>query len=299
MIAGTDPFLIHGPAVVSFSGGRTSGYLLWRVVQAHGGALPSDVLVCFANTGREHEGTLRFVRDCADHWGVDVVWLEYRRDPETGKTSAARVTYETAARNGEPFEAAIRAKNYLPRPVARFCTTELKIHTIRRWCVQQYGRGTIWTHVVGLRADEMDRVNRLKDPARQKKAGSESRKVVAPLADAGVTKADVLDWWSRQNFDLDLAGPWQGNCDGCFLKRRAFIERLWRTHPDRAEWWARMEREAVMRGTVPRVSLFRKEWRGGYAGIGASVLAQPELPAPHPDDDGLEHINLCDVGCGA
>jgi hypothetical protein len=37
-----DPFLITGPAVISFSGGRTSGYMLHRIVQAHGGmALPS------------------------------------------------------------------------------------------------------------------------------------------------------------------------------------------------------------------------------------------------------------------
>jgi len=46
-------FLITGPAVISFSGGRTSAYMLWRILQAHGGILPDDVVVCFANTGRE------------------------------------------------------------------------------------------------------------------------------------------------------------------------------------------------------------------------------------------------------
>lgn len=29
-----DPFLIEGPAVISFSGGRTSGYMLRRVLDA-------------------------------------------------------------------------------------------------------------------------------------------------------------------------------------------------------------------------------------------------------------------------
>ncbi len=59
-----DPFLISGPAVISFSGGRTSAYMLWRILRAHGGALPDDVVVCFANTGREMSATLDFVREC-------------------------------------------------------------------------------------------------------------------------------------------------------------------------------------------------------------------------------------------
>ena len=34
-------------------------------------------MVCFANTGKEVEATLRFVRDCAEHWQVPIHWLEY------------------------------------------------------------------------------------------------------------------------------------------------------------------------------------------------------------------------------
>ncbi len=71
-----DPFRITGPTCISFSGGRTSGYMLWRVLQANGG-LPDDARVCFANTGREDEATLRFVGDCAEQWGVPITWLEY------------------------------------------------------------------------------------------------------------------------------------------------------------------------------------------------------------------------------
>jgi 3'-phosphoadenosine 5'-phosphosulfate sulfotransferase (PAPS reductase)/FAD synthetase len=60
-----DPFHIEGPAVISFSGGRTSGLMLRRVLDAHGGTLPANVHVVFANTGLEREETLRFVDDCA------------------------------------------------------------------------------------------------------------------------------------------------------------------------------------------------------------------------------------------
>lgn len=66
-----DPYKITEPTCLSFSGGRTSAYMLWRVLQSNGG-LPADAVVCFANTGKEEEATLRFVRDCAERWSVPI-----------------------------------------------------------------------------------------------------------------------------------------------------------------------------------------------------------------------------------
>lgn len=48
-----NPYLIEGPTLYSFSGGRTSAYLLKHCLDAHGGKLPDDHVVCFANTGKE------------------------------------------------------------------------------------------------------------------------------------------------------------------------------------------------------------------------------------------------------
>ena len=45
------------------SGGRTSGLLLYRLLDAYGGRLPPNVRAVFANTGKEHEKTLLFVRE--------------------------------------------------------------------------------------------------------------------------------------------------------------------------------------------------------------------------------------------
>jgi hypothetical protein len=36
----TDPYQIQGPALISFSGGQTSGYMLRRNLDAFGGRLP-------------------------------------------------------------------------------------------------------------------------------------------------------------------------------------------------------------------------------------------------------------------
>jgi hypothetical protein len=52
--------------------------MLWRVLQSNGGKLPEEAVVCFANTGKEDEATLEFVRDCAVNWSVPIVWLEFR-----------------------------------------------------------------------------------------------------------------------------------------------------------------------------------------------------------------------------
>ena len=75
----SDPFKIIEPTVISFSGGRTSAYMLWRVLQSNGGGLPSVAIVCFANTGKEEAATLKFVNDCSVNWNVPITWLEYRK----------------------------------------------------------------------------------------------------------------------------------------------------------------------------------------------------------------------------
>lgn len=67
-----------------------------------------DVVVTFANTGCEDERTLDFVEKCDKEFGFNVVWLEAVVNPERQKgTSFKVVDYETAARNGEPFESFI------------------------------------------------------------------------------------------------------------------------------------------------------------------------------------------------
>lgn len=220
-----NPFLINEPTCISFSGGRSSAYLLWRVLQENNG-LPEQAIVTFANTGKESEESLMFVRDVQENWGVKIDWVEYR--PE----GIALVTYESASRNGEPFEMLINKKNYLPNPVTRFCTQELKVNAISKYVGMFFDE---FDTMVGVRADERSRLPRLR-----------SRGLRVPLADANVTQIDVQEFWKQQQFDLNLKHAdgvtALGNCDLCFLKGPRQKMSVIRQQPERAIWWAAMEK---------------------------------------------------------
>ena len=231
------PFKIEGPAVISFSGGRTSGYMLWRILQAHDGVLPADVRVVFANTGKEMNETLDFVQACSDEWHVPIDWVEYRAH-EVPQQRWHQVNYATASRDGEPFRALIQQKSYLPNPVARFCTIEMKIRSMKLYAQQALGF-THWDVVIGFRADEPARVAKLTLPNR------EPFERLAPLATVGITAGDVGLFWKAQSFDLMLPNTrgvtMHGNCDLCFLKGSNQILSLIREQPSRALWWIKTE----------------------------------------------------------
>ncbi|MAG24672.1 3'-phosphoadenosine 5'-phosphosulfate sulfotransferase [Candidatus Pacearchaeota archaeon] len=265
------PYLIEGPAVISFSGGRTSGYMLKHILDAHDGALPEDVEVVFANTGKERPETLDFVRDCEQNWNLSIVGVEYA---VKGRSHAFKeVNHRTASRNGGPFDLMIEKKKILPNPTQRFCTTELKIKPMQRLAKARGWKH--FTNVIGLRADEPRRVAR----ARQRgESGKDDWDVATPLAVAGVSKHVVKTWWGERNFNLnlpDIGGVTPaGNCDLCFLKTAANLSGLMRDYPGSSAWW--MEKEQALEPTRGRAGLFRAD-RPSYAALQDAVDRQEDF----------------------
>jgi len=263
----SDPFEILEPTVISFSGGRTSGYMLWRILQTNNG-LPDEALVVFANTGKEEEATLEFVRDCGKNWNVPIHWVEYAWNDEA-KLRFKKVNFESASRNGEPFMEMIHeSTGYLPNPVARICTAQLKIRTI-----DKYLKSLGWKHNenmdwVGIRADEMRRAAKM-DRER------------TPLVTAGVTKETVGKFWKEQSFDLGLPNmngvTMHGNCDLCFLKPTHQIISLIREKPSRADWWIKAEMSGqTSNKTFGDGGRFRKD-RPSYSELKAFALSHDDM----------------------
>lgn len=229
-----NPFKIDSPTCISFSGGRTSAYMLYKVLEAHDMSLPDDAVVCFANTGKEDESTLKFVDNFSKAWNVHINWLEW--DSVDDKPTFKVVDFESASRNGEPFEKCIQHYRKLPNPAQRWCTGQLKIRTIHRFL-----RSLGWDHdendnndFVGIRADEPRRAAKM-----------DKRKL--PLYLSGVTKETINEFWSKQSFTLELqihrGEALLGNCDLCFLKSVDKKVNIARLHPEKVLWWAKMERD--------------------------------------------------------
>lgn len=186
--------------VISFSGGRSSAMMLRKIWA------PDDV-VLFANTGQEHEETLRFVNAVETFWEIPVVWVEAVVNQEHRKSTSHKVvTFETACRDGRLFSDMSR-KFGLPGPSFPHCTRELKLRPIESYLKSiDLERGS-YTTALGIRADEIDRMS----------PDAEKRGLFYPLVKMGVTKADVHEFFKYQPFNLNLPEH-HGNCTWCWKK---------------------------------------------------------------------------------
>ena len=292
----SNPYRIEGPALISFSMGRTSARLLWEILNAHDGSLPADVHVVCLNTGDEDEKSLRFYHECMTRWGALIHLVEFR-DNEAGYEV---VGLNSASRSGEPFDALIARKRtetsplgYVPNRGAPYCSTELKARTARDWARGELGWTSGWKVVLGLRYDEKDRVDGAHN---RNKSGKDPWVNVTPLYDAKVVTRGVNRFWFGkdridltipqhllpQGFDLGLWG-FEGNCVFCWKKSLAKRRRLIRLALDRGDtaqlqrWIARERRT----GTT-----FDLKW--SMEEICRSVLEEPDfldLMGELPEDD--------------
>lgn len=284
-------FRVEGPALISFSGGRTSALMLWCILVAWGGKLPDDVIVVFANTGKEREETLRFVHECGSRWGVNIVWLEWA----DGKPGYEIVGLNSASRKGEPFRALIVKKGYLPNAVTRFCTSELKVRVMKHYAMRELG-WTKWVNIVGLRHDEGHRIlKRLHANA----TGKERWTSAMPLGAAKIIKRMVKLFWLGlnvdpknlthplpQGFDLGL-DDYEGNCDNCFLKAYRKLLKLIGDDPASADWWS--ESEALITMDSPTATQAGRQFvtEYSYADLKRWATEQPLLIDDSTfDDDG-------------
>lgn len=250
--------------ICSFSGGRTSAYMTWRVLQEWRDQY-DEITVLFANTGLEHKKTLEFVKNCDEHFGFNTVWLEAVIDPTLGVGNKHKVvSFQTASRNGEPYYDHC-AKHGIPSVAAPKCTASLKLDPMRAYLRDALGHARRdYEQCVGIRADEIDR---MQDPTSRRGKG-----LLYPLVKWGVTKAQVLDWWAAQSFDLDLP-EYLGNCVTCFKKSDRKLMTIAKRHPEYFEPMARMEKDHATAGNRGEYQNFFRKNRNT-----ADIIASSKQP---------------------
>ena len=215
---------------IAFSGGRTSAYMT-KILLARWKDKYNKVVTVFANTGQENEQTLKFVKDCDDHFGFNTVWVEAEVNQEKGKGTKHRiVNFETASRDGRPFEDIIK-KYGIPNQTWQICSRELKEATVRSYLRSIGWKQKDYVSAIGIRADEVHRVS----------ANMEKQRVIYPLIeDYPCSKKYVLNWWRKQAFDLNLREH-QGNCKWCWKKSKRKLLTLAVESPEIFDFPKKME----------------------------------------------------------
>lgn len=221
------------PLIVSFSGGRTSAYMCHILLNDLAYKDQYEYHFIFANTGKEKEETLIFVDKCDKFFGLNLVWVEASVNPERGVgTSYKIVNFETASRNGEPFEDMIK-KYGISNKAFPHCTRELKTRPIHKYVKENIS--TEYKTAIGIRIDEARR------------AKIHSKEFVYPLLRQGLQIAEkgIREFWNKMPFDLGLKG-YEGNCDLCWKKSANKKMQIIRDNPQVAEWWKQMENKYSM-----------------------------------------------------
>lgn len=223
--------------LISFSGGKTSAYMLWWIFNCWEDRNNWDMVVVFANTGKEEEETLIFVNDCCNVWKIPIIWVEAKHKDKNGnpfskkgwKVKANIVSFETASRNGEPFEEMLSVLG-IPSTNAPFCSDQLK-----RKAINAYLKSIGWRmfyKAIGIRSDELDRIN----------PNYKKLRIIYPIAFINPkTKQQINNIFSRNelgvqlNVDVDL-----GNCNFCWKKDLPRLCRIAKKNRFIPMWWQRM-----------------------------------------------------------
>lgn len=240
--------------LISFSGGKTSAYMTWCLLKKYDAIwfpehkmflgierldamiFTVEILVVFANTSKENNETLDFVRDCDVNFGFNTVWIEAVVNDESGiGTNYRIVNYETAKGDGSVYEAVI-AKYGIPNIENPHCTRELKAVPITK-LVRDYGWENLkYDTAIGFRIDEPKRWAKNK----QRAAAKAKRHTYFFVDEKPTGKLQVNGWWACQSFNLQLEDH-QGNCDLCWKKSENKTMAIVGCCPTKSIWWEQME----------------------------------------------------------
>lgn len=194
--------------IVSVSGGKTSMFMAIWIKENW--SKEFNIEYVFANTGLEHENTLKFVDYCAYIFNIKIVWVEADVNPNKGiGTKHKIVNFESASRDGQPMHEVVK-KYGIPNKSYPHCNRELKLAPVHSYATSIFGGATYkkYKTAIGIRVDEIDRM----------RANYDEYNIIYPLVKNKPSKKnDILDFWAEQVYSLEIPEHY-GNCRACFKK---------------------------------------------------------------------------------
>lgn len=189
--------------LVSVSGGRTSGYMAVRLKKS----MPNEnLLFCFANTGQEHPKTIEFLKNLDEKFDLGLICVEAVVHHGAQTASSHKVVDINDLHMGGDLFREMCKKYGIPNTEYPHCNRELKLNPIHSYAAEHFGSNDYDT-AIGIRVDEIDRMS----------VNAKDKRIFYPLVKESVIKAQVLDWWKEQSFDLDIPEHY-GNCMTCWKK---------------------------------------------------------------------------------
>jgi len=148
------------PHVVKFSGGRSSGMLLFMLLQNKFLKAERGDVVVFNNTSAEHPETYRFAAKCKqvveETYGIPFFFVQFQtyedaRGGEWVRLPAYRLVKPVPGSEEEPdgycwrgevFEEMLSLSGYVPNQFQRICTNKLKLEVTRSFLQDWFACGT-------------------------------------------------------------------------------------------------------------------------------------------------------------
>lgn len=219
--------------VISFSGGRTSAYLV------HLFKSDPDAHFVFMDTGAEHPATYQFIKDIVNHWGIDLVCLRTVVNPEMGKGCGYQVVkIDDLKQDLKPWEEML-SKYGAPAYDLPYCTARMKTEPFEKYCNDTFGKNQ-FERWIGIRFDEPKRLpievlKKLNLPIHARATHQKSGfRYLAEICD--LEKDQILDWWELQPFDLAITEH-LGNCVFCIKKHLNKVALAAKDEPEMAAKW--------------------------------------------------------------
>lgn len=192
--------------VVSFSGGRTSAYMVYLIEQMRkSGEWTAPTEYIFMDTGAEHPETYEFIKKCVEHFGVKITCIRSLFSQKEGEAPKPIViNIDDAKPDLIPFSGLVEKHGVPYYPMGRQCTYLLKTQPFTKYCDSKFGKGQ-YVRWLGIRSDEPRRLTEKENVA-----------YLACISD--FEKQDVLSFWEKMPFDLKV-DEWLGNCMFCIQKK--------------------------------------------------------------------------------